>query len=65
MQNAIKLKYVFILTPVQITVIKVILDSGSDGDLMFHEKGTSMHFPYLARQVPNSWHMLKEEAKSA
>ena len=39
------------------TVIKVLLDSGSDGDLMFHEKGTPMHFPYLTRQVPNSWHM--------
>jgi hypothetical protein len=26
-------------------VIKVLLDSGSDGDLMFHEKGTPMHFP--------------------
>jgi hypothetical protein len=40
------------------TVIKVQLDSGSDDDLMFHEKGTSMHFPYLAGQVPNSWHTL-------
>ena len=38
------------------TIIKVLLDSGSDGDLMFHEKGTPMHFPYLTRQVPNSWH---------
>ncbi len=37
-------------------VIKVLLDSGSDGDLMFHEKGMPMHFPYLTRQVPNSWH---------
>jgi hypothetical protein len=27
--------------------IKVLLDSGSDGDLMFYEKGTSMHFPLL------------------
>ena len=36
-------------------VIHVLLDSRSDGDLMFHEKGTPMHFPYLARQVPNSW----------
>ena len=41
-----------------ITVIKVLLDSGSDGDWMFNEKGTSMHFPYsdLTRQVPTSWH---------
>ncbi len=27
------------------TVIKIPLDSGSDGDLMFDEKGTPMHFP--------------------
>ena len=52
-------------------VIQVLLDSGSDGDLMFHEKGTPMHFPYLARQVPNSWHTsngsssLKKGVKSA
>ena len=38
-------------------VIKVLLDSGSDGNLMFHEKGSPMHFPYLIRQVTNSWHM--------
>ena len=37
-------------------VIQVLLDSGSDGNLMFHENGTPMHFPYLTRQVPNSWH---------
>ena len=38
-------------------VIKVLLDSGSDGDLLFHEKGTEKHFPYLTRQVPKSWRM--------
>jgi hypothetical protein len=27
------------------TVIKVLLDSGSDVNLMFHEKGMSMHSP--------------------
>ena len=27
-------------------VIQVLLDSGSDGDLMFHEKGMPMHFPF-------------------
>ena len=53
------------------TIIKVLLDSGSDGDLMFHEKGTHMHFPYLTRQVSLLWHTsigassLKEGAKSA
>ncbi len=40
------------------TVIKILLDSQSDGDLLFHEKGTERHFPYLTRQVPKSWHML-------
>jgi len=37
-------------------IIKVLLDSGSDGDLWFHEKGTPKHFPYLTRQVPKTWH---------
>jgi hypothetical protein len=39
-------------------VIKVLLDSGPDGDVMFHEKGTLTHSSYLTRQVPNSWHTL-------
>ena len=38
--------------------ISVLLDSGSDGDLWFHEKGTPMHFPYLTRQGPISCLML-------
>ena len=37
-------------------LIKVLLDSGSTGDLMFHKKGTKMRFPYSIRQVPLSWH---------
>ena len=37
-------------------LIWVLLDSGSDGDLLFHEKGTPKHFSYLTRQVPCSWH---------
>ena len=41
-------------------ILRVLLDSGSDGDLMFHEKGMIMHFPYLTRQVPISWHMSNE-----
>ncbi len=32
-------------------LIQVLLDSGSDGDLLFHEKGTPKHFSYLTRQV--------------
>ena len=37
-------------------LIRVLLDSGSDGDLLFHQKGKPKHFPYLTRQVPCSWH---------
>ena len=37
-------------------LIQVLLDSGSDGDLLFHKKGTTKHFPYLTRQVPKTWH---------
>jgi hypothetical protein len=33
-------------------IIRVLLDSGSDGDLWFHKKGSPTHFPYLIRQVP-------------
>jgi hypothetical protein len=36
--------------------IRVLLDSGSDGDLLFHKKGAAKQFPYLARQVPKTWH---------
>ncbi len=36
-------------------VVRVLLDSGSDGDLLFHQKGTPK-FSYSTRQVPNSWH---------
>ena len=36
-------------------IILVLLDSGSDGDLMFHEKGTTKSYPYLIRQIPKSW----------
>ncbi len=35
-------------------LIRVLLDSGSDGDLWFQEKGTPQCFPSLARQVPKS-----------
>ena len=37
--------------------IWVLLDTGSNGDLFFHEKGKPKPFPYLTRQVPKSWHM--------
>jgi hypothetical protein len=37
-------------------ILRVLLDTGSDGDIMFHKKGTNKHFPYLTRQVPKTWH---------
>jgi hypothetical protein len=36
-------------------LVRVLLDTGSDGDLLFHKKGTAKQFPYLTRQVPKSW----------
>ena len=36
-------------------IILVLLNSGSDGDLMFHQKGTTKSYPYLTRQIPMSW----------
>jgi len=36
--------------------IRVLLDTGSNGDLFFYEKGKPKPFPYLTRQVPKSWH---------
>ena len=35
--------------------IKVLLESGSNGDLYFLPKGTDKPFPYLTRQAPKSW----------
>jgi hypothetical protein len=37
-------------------LIQVLLHKGSDGGLLFHERGKPKHFPYLTRQVPCSWH---------
>ena len=36
--------------------IKVLLDSGSSGDLYFLKSGKHKPFPYLTRQVPKSWY---------
>ena len=36
--------------------IKVLLDSGSDGDIWFHSKGTTKRFPYSERQMVKSYH---------
>ena len=40
--------------------IWVLLDTGSNGDLFFHEKGKPKPFSYLNRQVPKSWHSSNE-----
>jgi hypothetical protein len=34
---------------------RMLFDSGSDGDLLFHRKGTSKCFPYSARLVLKTW----------
>ena len=39
-------------------IIKILLDGGSDGDLLFQKKGATKHFPYSARQVPKRWRTL-------
>ena len=36
-------------------IIRILLDSGSNGDLLFHKKGTDKAFPYLIRQDPKNW----------
>ncbi len=40
--------------------IKVLLDSGSNGDLYFLQKGKDKPFPYLTRQAPKSWRTSNE-----
>ena len=37
--------------------IRVLIDTGSNGDQFFHENGKHKPFSYLTRQVPKSWHM--------
>jgi hypothetical protein len=36
-------------------LVRVLLDSGSDGDLVFVNKDKSMLLPSLKRLVPQSW----------
>jgi hypothetical protein len=36
-------------------IVQVLLDSGSDGDLVFVNKDKTMLLPYLKRLVPQSW----------
>jgi hypothetical protein len=36
-------------------IVRVLLDSGSDGDLVFVNKDTSMLLPYSKRLVPQLW----------
>ncbi len=35
--------------------IRVLLDSGSSGDLLFMKKGSSKHISVVKRVVPQSW----------
>ena len=37
--------------------MRVLLDTGSNEDLFFHEKGKPKPFPYPTRQAPKSWLM--------
>jgi hypothetical protein len=39
-------------------MVRVLLDSGSDGDLIFVNKDKPMLLPYLKRLVPQSWNTL-------
>ncbi len=39
-------------------MVGVLLDSGSDGDLVFVNKGKPMLLPYSKRLVPQSWNTL-------
>ncbi len=39
-------------------LVWVLLDSGSDGDLVFVDKNNTMLLPYLKRLVPQSWNAL-------
>jgi hypothetical protein len=36
-------------------IVRILLDSGSDGDLIFVNKGKPMLLPYSKRLVPQSW----------
>ena len=35
--------------------IRVLLDTGSSGDLPFFEKGSNKYIPVVSRAVPESW----------
>jgi hypothetical protein len=39
-------------------MVRVLLDSGSDGDLIFVNKGKPMLLPHSKRLVPQSWNTL-------
>jgi hypothetical protein len=39
-------------------LVRILLDSGSDGDLIFVDKDTPMLLPSLKRLVPQSWNTL-------
>ena len=42
-----------------VSTCRVLLDSGTDGDLLFQEKyirSKNMSIPYVTRAIPRSWH---------
>ncbi len=41
-------------------IVRVLLDSGSDGDLVFLNKDKPMLLPYSKRLVPQSWNTSNE-----
>ena len=44
-------------------IIRILLDSESNGDLLFCKIGTDKSFPYLVRQDPKIWSMLIRDFK--
>jgi hypothetical protein len=41
--------------PVKQKTIRVLLDTGSSGDLLFLKKGSNKYIPVVKRAVPESW----------
>ena len=41
----------------KLRITRILLDSGSNGDLLFHKKGTEKAFPYSVRHDPKNWSM--------
>jgi hypothetical protein len=44
--------------------IRVLLDTGSSGDLLFLEKGSNKYIPVISRAVPESWSTFNDTFKT-